>query len=277
MISIFAWPAHYYKRGTISNRTPHLFRGSSLIRGNQISEHIGAKLNPEDGYGSDVCIYVKPYELKGIKKGSYVDIVDCTAYIRRLKNYPDLNIIVLSDEGKRHLERRGLKNKIVVIPQHHCNIENLKRERREITKVGFIGSPDSFSLPWDEFAGKMAKLGLEFVTNTSFSSREEVVGFYKEIDIQVSWSIDLTVQKRLRDSLRLKNAASFGIPTLAYPEINYREFEGNYIKAETPEIMVEEIRKLTDPKYYDSWSEKVIKAAEPFHISRIAEKYKCLK
>ena len=44
----------------------HLLRVSSLIRGNQMAEYLGGKLNPTEGYENDVCIYVKPHVPRGM-------------------------------------------------------------------------------------------------------------------------------------------------------------------------------------------------------------------
>ena len=57
-ISIFA-------KKTSRGRGNRLQRVSSMIRGVQVAEQIGAKLNPEEGYENDVCIYVKPHVPKG--------------------------------------------------------------------------------------------------------------------------------------------------------------------------------------------------------------------
>src|SRR3990167_7107951 len=38
----------------------HVMRVSSMIRGDQIAEYLGAKVNPTEGYENDICIYIKP-------------------------------------------------------------------------------------------------------------------------------------------------------------------------------------------------------------------------
>ena len=86
MISIFTKRAFFninphedYDKRTKPPRG-HLMRVSSMIRGDQIADYIGAKLNPSSGFEDDVCIYVKPhverppFDFKG--KKSYLDIVD---------------------------------------------------------------------------------------------------------------------------------------------------------------------------------------------------------
>jgi hypothetical protein len=274
-ISIFARKPLFFRRTHYYNY-PHLQRGSSIIRGEQMVKYLGAKYNPVGGYEYDVRIYVKPQSLDVLNNGSYVDIVDSVRVLRNILQYPSLWAIVLSKAGERWLRSKG-KEKVVVIPQHHCNIENFRKEKKEIVTVGVIGSEDTFSQPLGWFSGEMEKIGLRFITSFSWKSREEVVDFYKRIDIQVAWNKERNRQKSIRDSLRIKNAASFGIPTVAYPEINYEEFEGNYIKVKTIEGLIEEVRKLKDKTYYDKWSERVFEKAQEFHISKIAEMYRRLE
>jgi len=277
-ISIFARPA-YLRLANITS-IPYLKRGSSLIRGEQIAEYLGARFNPAADYENDVCIYVKPLAFEEIKEGSYIDILEAVGLTKILFNYPKLGIIVISQAACEYLKNNQYKNNIVVIPQHHCNFERFIRDRKEITTVGVIGSKDSFEYPIDEFRERLGKIGLKFTTNHSFKNRQDVIDFYKQIDIQVSWNIDtrrkILRQKLFQDPLRMKNAASFGIPTVAFPEINYKEFEENYISVNSTDLMISEIEKLKNKDYYEQWSSKIIKEAEKYHISKIAKKYKQL-
>ena len=273
-ISFFAHQAHFF-RSTPGANYPHMQRASSMIRGEQIAKYLGAKLNPIDKYENDVCIYVKPNNFDVIKDGSYVDIIDSISLVRGILKYPNLRAIVFSKSGVDYLNIMGKKN-VVVIPQHHCNIDNILRDKTDITTVGVIGSPDSFNYPIDEFSKRLKEIGLDFITSFSWRSRQDVVDFYQKIDIQVSFNRSFTRQKCLRDSLRLKNAASFGIPTVAYPEVNYKEFTGNYIEVRSIDDMIAEIKKLKDKTYYEQWSNKALLKSKEFHISKIAELYKQL-
>jgi hypothetical protein len=273
MISIFAKPAKYFKR-TKYYDYPHLQRASSIIRGEQVASYLGARLNPTDE-NDEIKIYVKPERLDNLKDGSFVDIVDSVRLARDILKYPKLNAIVLSDLAKWYLNSMG-KDSVFVIPQHHCNIERTERDRDSIDTVGFIGSTDSFDYPLDTFGDMLKDIGMDFLYSLHWGTREEVVSFYKNIDIQVSWNTTKSRHKALRDSLRLKNAASFGIPTVSYPEVNHRDFSGYYIEVTSIEDMVKGIEKLKNREYYTSWSEKVKKKAEEFHISNIVELYKKL-
>ena len=275
MISFFANPTRYGM--THSCRNNHLLRGSSQTRGEQISAYLGAKLNPTE-YENDVCVYVKPASLKDIKDGAYIDIcVENKRLLLELPNRPKLNIIVLTKLAYDYLKSRGFKNKIVIIPCFSCNYERFVRDRKEVTTVGVIGSPDSFDYPTEEFRERMKEIGLEFITYYKFRCREDCADFFKKIDIQVSWNKSRDSTKIFKDAVRLINAASYGIPTVAYPEYYLQAFEGYYIRIKTIDQMVSEIKRLKDdPAYYKAWSDKLIPFGERYHISKIAELYKQL-
>src|SRR3989344_1382834 len=141
-ITIFAKPAEYWERKR------HLFRGSSMIRGDQIAEHIGAKLNPDSGYENDVCIYVKPpgkphlydYNLAGVP---YIDIVDGEGIIVYLQRNPQVPVIVTSKHDYDYLSSI-LDNEVILIPQQHCNFDRTKRTRPKIETIATIGTPPAF-------------------------------------------------------------------------------------------------------------------------------------
>jgi hypothetical protein len=247
-----------------------------MIRGEQVAKYLGARINPDGDLNGARCVYVKPGDLGEVSDGAHVDMVEEVGYIKMLAGRPGVRVIVLSESGRKYLKER-MANEVSVIPQHHCNIEGIVRTSEEVTTVGVIGSVDSFDQPLDEFRKTMSEIGLNFVTCHSFRSREDVVDFYQGIDIQVSWNRRTYKQKLFRDSLRLKNAGSFGIPTVALPETNWSEFEGGYIRVDTMADLVSELKRLkTDRGYYEAWSQATRRKAEGFHISRIAELYRGL-
>ena len=170
-----------------------LMGGSALIRAEQIAAHLGAKLNPVNGYDNDVCIYVKPdmdalaRPVQTFPKNSYIDIIDYKEYIDWLRHDPQLSGIVPSQYSYDILKKSRLPNQIVFIPQQHCNFERFMRDRREIKNVGIIGAPRTFQYSIDEIRNRLTQIGLNLVTNFDFKTREEVVNFYKTIDIQIVW------------------------------------------------------------------------------------------
>ncbi|OFW53985.1 MAG: hypothetical protein A2163_07900 [Actinobacteria bacterium RBG_13_35_12] len=241
----------------------------------QIAEYLGAKLNPERGYEDDLCIYVKPFIDTKFAKNFYVDVVDGRTLFEWLIANPQIKIISCSQYNYEFLQSRLKGNKIIFIPQHHCNFERFKRNREQVINVGFIGSPGSFMFPFEEMRRRIESKGMTFIYKTIYSTRQEVFDFYKNIDIQISWR---TIQYPFKNPLRFINAASFGIPTVGYPEICNKEFEGYYIQVKTIDHLIKEVRRLRDdPDYYKEFSNKIFKKANDYHISKIAKMYKKLK
>jgi hypothetical protein len=267
-ISFFTKP-YWISRIVFETGQELIIPSSSFIRGEQIAKYLNAKYNPKDGYENDICIYIKPENLDDIKDGSYVDIIDGAFLIKQLKNRPGINIIVCSESSYNHLENI-LKNKLFLIPQHHCNFERLKGQKKEPIVVGTIGLP----LPQiieNEIMERLADIGLKFINYSTYQSRQDIVDFYKTIDIQIAWAVE---NNPLKNPMKIINAASFGIPTIAHRQIGYKEFEDNYIPVETLDELIKEVKKLKDEKnLYNYWSTKIIGPAEKYHISKIAKMY----
>lgn len=251
----------------------HLYRGSSLVRGEQIAEYLGAKYNPASGYENDVCIYVKPniHVIKNFPNG-FIDMIDDTKFISWLREHPKMSGIVASKYSYDYIKNE-IPNKLVFIPQQHCNFERFIRDRKIINTVGIIGLPGNFQYSVDEMRDKLAQIGLQLLVKFDFETREDVVNFYKNIDIQIIWE---TQNRFFKNPLKIINAASFGIPTVGFPQNGYKEVEGYYIKAQTIDQLIEEIEKLKDEENYKTASKDLLSMTEKYHISKIAEMYKKL-
>jgi len=269
-LTFFAKPQHYFKRGTVTSRNPHLFRTSSLVRGKQVADYLGCKYNPEDGYENDICVYVKPLPSDIIGDNSYIDVIDGFHLFKLLENRPDIGIIFCSQFHYLKFKDQ-FKNKSVMIPHHHCNFERLVRPKREVKTVGYLGSIRGIDLDIPEITKRFKDIGLDFITNYHFETREDVMGFYKKIDIQLVWKKDNLPGVT---PLKITNAASFGIPTVSKQSENFQEIEGFYIPAE-PDVdsLIAEVEKLKDQDYYNSWLNKLIKEMERFHISNTTKLY----
>lgn len=259
----------------------HLSRVSSIIRAEQIAEYLGAKLNPTVGYKNDVCIYVKPpYKSKedlNFEGKPYLDIVDSMGFVEVLKTRPDVGVITLSDWNYQMLKKL-LPNKIVNIPQQHCNFERKKRVRKEVKKVGMIGNYKAFDFLPPGIREQLAKNGFEFIELTKFFSRQDIVNFYMNIDIQIVWRpyYDYS-QDILVNPLKIVNSSSFGIPTVAYSEKGFEEMGGCYIGVSTlEELMGRLIELKTDHKLYQKISRQGLEKSEEYHIANIAKLYQNL-
>jgi hypothetical protein len=284
MISIFYKPAFlninpsepFYLR----KKPPrgHLMRVSSIIRGDQIAKQIGAKLNPESGYENDVCIYVKPqvrkggdFEFKG--RVNYLDMIDGHNLAEVAKKHPEVGVIVCS-KADYNIMSKEIPNKIVLIPQHHCNFERTRKTVREIKRIGVIGTRGAFPFLPKELKPELSKRGIELVEYSQFFSRENIIDFYMDIDLQIVWR---PYRKILSNPLKLVNASSFGIPTVALDEKAFWELKGIYIPVGTLESLLEAIDSLVkSPDLYFDYSIRCIEKAEEYHIENIGKLYEKL-
>lgn len=276
-ISFFAKKHFYHKADG------HLMRGSSIIRAEQIAEYLGAKINPIEGYENDICIYVKPSVkiftaefMKDLFRGkrNYLDIIDGYNWISYLSSINrDIPVIVCSQHDQEYLSSI-LDNEIVFIPQHSCNFERERKETREVKTIGIIGARlGNKQIPKD-LEKRLNDIGLKLVVYSSFKRRSDIIKFYKSIDLQVIWR---PWKKELSNPLKIVNAISFGVPTVALDELAFKELGGYYISVTNIEELISKIQMLkSNPELYRFYAEKGIVKSEEYHISNIAEIYKRL-
>lgn len=252
----------FFKRKTISGH----------IRAGQVAEYMGAKMNPTEGYENDACIYIKQSPRAGKRK--YLDMIDNVRYIEVLKQNPEFKAIVIGKLGYDYL-RSILKNDVVNIPQQHVNFERVQRARTEIKTVGFCGERCTFAPFEQEIRERLNKIGLELSFFHTYRYRHDVVDFYKNIDIQIVWRltppqyIDV-----LKNPLKLSNASSFGIPTVAQPEDNFvAEYDGCFLPAKSIDELINCVNDLKNKELYDQIAAKAKTKAEEYHISNIAKLY----
>lgn len=269
----------FAKRRSFHRDDGHLLRGTSMIRGDQISEYMGAKLNPQSGFEDDVCIYVKPNtkelyagDIK-LAKNAYIDIIDGHNLEMYLDKNPHIPTIACSQYDYGHL-KEILKNPIILIPQHTCNIERIRRTRTEVVNVGIVGSRQTVEMIPPELIERLREMGLNFVSFKSFKTREHVVEFYKTMDLQVIWRPN---RVRLSNPLKILNAASFGIPTVCLREKAYDEVKDICIGVGHLDGLIESVAQLVkNPELYAEYARKCIEKSEEYHISKIAELYRNL-
>ena len=248
-------------------------RLSSIIRGSQIADKIGAKLNPLSGFENDVCIYVKPhidpgdeYQFSGIP---YLDVLDAVWAKHTLRKYPNVTAILCSKVDYDYMRRR-VRNKQILIPQHHCNFEREKRQRGGINIVGVIGAPAAFEyIPLAIRHGLQAR-GIDLVQYTSGRKRAEVCEFYRNIDIQLVWRPD----QPMGNPLKIINGMAYGVPTIARNERFFDEVDEYYFPVESPEEWLNALDKLrASPAMYTDYSARGMEEAEEYHIDNISELY----
>lgn len=254
----------------------HLQRVSSIIRGEQIAAYMGnARLNPDDGGKDDIYIYVKPHIKRHndfkFEKHSYIDIHDGFDLRFILNKHPEVGCIVMS---KLDIEQMGkyIKNKIVFIPHHHLNFERVRRNRTGIKVVGITGSIGALQEIPDELIEGLTKRGIRLEFFSTFYPRMAVSKFYSGIDIHMLWR--KWHNRRLSTPVKITNAASFGVPTIAIDEPSFKEVEGAYIPVKTPEEWLQQLDYLIEnPKKYKELADNCIEVSERYHISNIAKMY----
>lgn len=283
MISIFAKeaflnvnPSQPFRLRTKPLRGGHLQRVSSMIRGDQITDQIGAKFNPEGGYENDVCIYVKPYVradqdfvFEGRK--AYLDIIDGHNLGQLALKHPEVGVIVCSQADYETMSS-VIPNKIVLIPQHHCNYDRVKRTRTEIKTVGVIGTSGAFPFLPKGLKEELEKRGMELIEFSRFYSRQDIINFYQKIDVQMVWR---PYKKLLSNPLKMVNASSFGIPTIALDEKAFKEMAGCYLPVRNFEEFLAALDRLRNSsELYSALSDSCLYKAEEYHIETIGELYK---
>jgi hypothetical protein len=245
---------------------------SGKIRVDEILSHLDNKTKKE------INIYVKPVatNVSNIKDGSYIDVLDGGRFLIRLKYRPKINLIA-SSEYTYNLLKNKYPNKVVLIPHQHLNWERTRNTGNKEIVFGYTGS---YSKIADKIYSKikqgMNKAGLTFYTCFNFKTREDSVNFYKHIDVLVIGAWELGDIHPYKLPTKIINAASFGIPTIAYPLKGYQEVEGYYLHAENMNELIEQANKLKSKNYYKQWPEKLIKMAEPYHIENIIKLYRRL-
>lgn len=252
-------------------------KGSALLRGYQMARYLQAKTNPKTDYKNDTCIFVKIGWRDPYPKRTYLDIIDAGKWIYWLKNHPSIGVIATSVIAKEYLSEFLERDDIILIPHHHCNFERWVRPDREVKTVGIVGSINAFRYPLEKFRKQLADIGLELKTSKNLRSRLELVEFFKTIDIHVTWRFKGSYV-RLKNSLKLSNACSFGIPTVACPERAYiSEYKGYYIPAQTIDELISSIKFLKENHtFYREYADKGVIKAEQYHIENIANLYQQL-
>jgi hypothetical protein len=272
MISIFALPSYighsYSKNSPVSAR-----RLSSRIRGEEMAEYLGARFNPTEP--SEVNIYVKPRSLDNVKDGDYVDFLDGEFREYWLAKRPKIKVIAASQYSYEYMKER-LPNEVFLIPSHHLNIDRIKRDRKEIKVAGYIGAPSPEAIRRFEDIGKNLKeIGIDTVTSFFFKTKQDALDLYKQIDIFVFGDWD-SLDHPLRIPTKIINAASFGIPSVAYPMMGNKELEGYYLPARNMSETILAVEKLKNPDFYEEFAAKIQPMADKYHISEVAELYKKL-
>lgn len=246
--------------------------GSGEIRGVQIANKLKGNINPKEFSGSDINIYIKDYPTGNIPNHVYIDVVEDSRGLRWVKNHPEVGIIASSKMILDHIIEitKGRKD-IILIPQHHCNFDRWTRAIKGMKVAGIIGNKGTYQGDLYKLSKELESNGIKLITliKKKFKDREEVVEFYKKIDVQIVYREDMS----LRNPLKLINAMSFGIPTIAYAEPSFVMEELPFMPVRKLDDIIIAINMLKFPTVYRNIAEMGLKAAENYHIDVISKLY----
>lgn len=254
------------------------------IRGIQMCEYLGGKLNPDNGYENDVCIWVKMNpQWSEEPRHSWYDLVDPRdVLVRNIKKHTSGNLIAISIPQFHRFQKIFDDREVVFIPEHHCNYEREKRPERPVKMVGCIGSKsNAIQYSHDKITKMLADMGLQWKFTGFYKRRQNVIDFYKKIDIQICYRTAWEPEKgRMEDKnpLKLENAGSFGIPTVSYPEVSYvAEWKDECLYGSNMEEIMTHVKRLKeDDGFYREMSARALDKSEQYHIKHISKKYMSL-
>lgn len=254
---------------------------TGVIRAEQPATFLGGRMNPTLGHENDICIYSWIEPPMDCPKNTYLDLGDRYPFQRILITRPELSVITMTRFGRDFVFTKIQRDNIVIIPQHHCNYLEEKRERRDILTAGIIGGFRSYEGVNAPLLGtRLQEIGVQLAVCIHPRSRVSVVDFYKKIDVQIVFR-PVRSNSRMRmlsTPLKLENASSFGIPTVSYPEMSFvDEFDGCFLPVLTEDAVIEGVKKLKDdPVLYSELSTRGIEVAKKYHIRNIARLYEQL-
>lgn len=258
---------------------------SGTIRGVQVASRLGADVNPTFVSSDDICICVKSFfydEMVAKIKHIYVDTVDSYACTPWLREHPSVDVIAISRLAAVFYQENLSCRDVRFIREHHCNFERKRKQLSKIKTVGYIGEDENFTLKFAMVKDAMSFLGVDFVRCNSFASREEVCNFYQNIDVQLTYRKDTNdygeATAILKNPLKLANAGSFGVPTIAYPEATYiDEWKDCFMEATNIDAITYWVdRLLRDDDLYHRQSDIAFEKAEHYHIDNVIPLYQQL-
>ncbi len=255
---------------------------SGVTRAKQPAAYLGGRVDPKEGFEDDVCIYLLgAYRQDGPEvRYAYYDVMDCgLARLSRVMGRTKGPIIVVSAAQYMELSETHPGRKIILIPHHHCNFERERRPDRPVRRVGCCGGDSAIQWPHDRVKVWLETLGLEWVMTNEYLHRERVVEFYRGLDIQIVFRPTHSRGIPAHTSpLKLSNAGSFGIPTVAYPEVAFTpEWKDECVYADNMGEMMRQVRRLKDdPVWYEEMSERAHAKADLYHIDKVAGYYQAL-
>ena len=254
---------------------------SEHTRGYQIAEALGCKVNEPIANYDETIVAVKTHlgDKSSMFTNLYCDFIDSVNTVELARRLPSIKLIAVTDVMRDFLKAR-VPNDIVVIPEHTCNFARETRQSRDVEVVGYVGSRQCFDLDAEQVGRALEQIGLKFVFLVSEDmsvTRKDVCEFYKRIDIQIAFRTpDKAVRPPVyRNPLKVFNAGSFRVPTVAYPELAYRMYAGTYFLEALDLIsIIDKCYMLkNDTELYSFYSNRAYEWSKQFDIEMVAKEY----
>lgn len=157
----------------------------------------------------------------------------------------------------------------VIIPHHHCNFSGRRNRPHKLPEPIWLGRPYWFP---------PELTGLAQMINANEMCLEEIIATYRNMGLAVNARRETegtSLHIDLNDGGKLLNCFGFGIPSVSYQEPAYAEFGDGATIFCTAETVVEVIRSLIgDEPLRARLSEEAFERGRPFHIAKIAPRYK---
>jgi len=255
--------------------------GSAKIRAHQIAERLGGAVvdepidlnNPPKHI---VLVKVFPEDVCRLTERTTVwyDPIDTDSALPAVAKEPGVTVMAAGRTAAKYLRAR-LDNRVVLVPQQHCNFDNLLNERWPPRTVGYIGYEENLDLSVDVLKEELGELGLDFVWKFMDKTVgwEEATAFYRTIDINISFRkprICSGLPPEMKNPLKIINAASFGIPTVGKDEAPFEEFPLS-IQVNSLGELVAACERLQ--KTAPFFKPQLVDRAQEYHIDNIVRLY----
>jgi len=256
---------------------------SSKHRGDQIAEQLGDDFM--QNCKNDTVVFLKTYvpEIAAKYSNAYIDMMDSNVFLYQQDDIaPHVKFIVNSDVAFNYVRWRTDRD-IVIIPDSHINFENYVRDcPSEIKTVGYVGNIHRLDADLEDLHTRFAAVGIEFkslIMETAYYSREYVCDFFKGLDVNISFCKHRNLYNmppELKSHPKIVHAASFGIPTIAYPEAGFMGANCWEPVRSLNEMVDSAVSLRSDMGGYKMLRARCLAYAKNYHVKTVAEKYKLL-
>jgi hypothetical protein len=255
---------------------------SGEIRGRQIASALAScghvvVVDPGTVYADDTILSVKvmlPVDVVEHVHRVLMDVVDSGAALDWYRDKPKVELLAISKTAEALLRQELPEHTVWFVPEHHCNREGATVNIETPTVVGYCGTHEGLQLDVAQVERVAIDNGYRFVALFNASTRQQVVDFYRMVDVQLCWRKEQPYPE-LKNPLKLANAGSFGVPTIAWPEVSYvEECADEFMPAKTLDDVVchlDALKRKTGR--WCEWSHKALAMSRRYSLERVVSVY----